>query len=83
MNAFEIVGGIILLLACVIIVAVVTMQETKSRGMSAVSGGDSEMLYGKGRAKTKEILLNKATKICAVVFFAVSLTVAVMSVVMK
>lgn len=83
MNAFEIIGGVILLIACIVIVAVVTMQETKSRGMSAVNGGDPEMSYGKGRAKTKEILLNKATRICAIVFFVMSLAVAVMSVVMK
>ena len=79
MNAFEIVGGVLLIAACVVIVFVVMMQETKSRGMSAMTGGDPEMAYGKGRAKTKEILLNKATRVSAVVFFVISLAVCIIT----
>lgn len=83
MNAFEIAGGVVLLIACVVIILVVMMQETKSGGMSALTGGDSETSYGKGRAKTKEILLNKLTKICGIIFFALSLAVCVITVYVK
>ncbi|RPF47795.1 preprotein translocase subunit SecG [Hydrogenoanaerobacterium saccharovorans] len=83
MNAFEIVGGIVLAITCIIIVLVVMMQESKSDGMSAVSGADSAINYGKNRAKTKEMLLNKVTKVAAVIFFAISLAVCIISVYVK
>ncbi|MEF9853577.1 MAG: preprotein translocase subunit SecG [Hydrogenoanaerobacterium sp.] len=83
MNAFEIVGGIVLAITCVIIVLVVMMQETKSSGMGAISGGDSTAAYGKNRAKTKEALLNRITKISAVIFFGISLAVCIISVYVK
>lgn len=83
MNAFEIIGGIVLALTCVLIVLVVMMQETKSGGMSAVTGGDSGAAYGKNRAKTKEALLNRITKVSAVIFFGISLAVCIISVYVK
>ncbi|MEG1429080.1 MAG: preprotein translocase subunit SecG, partial [Hydrogenoanaerobacterium sp.] len=78
-----IVGGIVLAITCVIIVLVVMMQETKSSGMGAISGGDSTAAYGKNRAKTKEALLNRITKISAVIFFGISLAVCIISVYVK
>lgn len=83
MNAFEIAGAIILLLACVTIIGVVMMQESKSNGMSAVSGADSGANFGKNRAKTKEVLLNKVTKVAAIIFFVISLAVCILSVYVK
>ena len=83
MNLFEIVGGIVLAITCIIIVLVVMMQETKSGGMSAVTGGDSSAAYGKNRAKTKDALLNRVTKVAAVVFFGISLAVCIISVYVK
>lgn len=83
MNAFEIVGGIILAVTCILIIAVVMMQETKSNGMGAVSGAESAVNFGKNRAKTKEMLLNKVAKIAAIVFFTISLAVCILSVYVK
>ncbi|MBC8545845.1 preprotein translocase subunit SecG [Clostridiaceae bacterium NSJ-31] len=83
MSVFEIVGGIILAIACILIVAIVMMQETKSNGMSAVSGAESSMGYNRGRAQTKEAMLNKATKILAIIFFVISLAVCIVSVYVK
>lgn len=83
MNAFEIVGGIVLILTCIIIVLAVMMQESKSRGMNAITGGDSMSGYVKGRAQTKEALMDKVTKICGILFFVISLLVCIISVYVK
>ena len=82
MNAFEIIGGIILAITCVVIVLAVMMQESKSQGMGAITGGDS-VGFNRGRAQTKEALMNKVTKICAIVFFVISLAVCIVSVYVK
>lgn len=83
MNAFEIVGGIVLAVTCIVIVLVVMMQEAKSNGMSAVTGADSAVNLSRNRAKTKEALLNRIIKVAAIIFFGISLAVCIISVYVK
>lgn len=68
MNALEIVLGIIILVAALFIIVAVLMQEGKSKGMGAVSGGSSETFFGKTKGKTWEKTLAKLTTIVGVVF---------------
>ena len=42
MNVFEIIGGIILLIACIILIVLVMLQESKDNGVQSLTGGSSD-----------------------------------------
>lgn len=74
MSTLEIVGGIVLLIACVGIIAVVALQEPPQQGgLSALTGGDS--FFSQNQGRTRDELLRKVTKILAIVLFAVTIVV--------
>ncbi len=80
MSVFEIIAGVSMILASVIIVFMVLAQESKGQGLSSVITG-TEMMSGESRARTKEARQAKLTKIFAVVFFVLTLLVNFLSVV--
>lgn len=72
MNAFEIAGGIVLLIASIIIITIIMLQETKQAdGMNAVTGGARDTYIGRNGNRTKDAFYAKLTKIVAVVFFII------------
>ncbi len=73
MNPIELIGAILLLIACIFIILTVMMQETKQSGMNSITGGSSDTYVSRKGARTKEAYLNKLTKVCAIIFFVVSL----------
>lgn len=76
MGTVEIVLGVVLLIACLIIVLVVLMQDSKDQGLgSAVGGGAADTFFGRNESRTKEAKLNRWTKVSAFLFFAVTLAV--------
>ncbi|MGN1411664.1 MAG: preprotein translocase subunit SecG [Oscillospiraceae bacterium] len=74
MSVVEIVCGVILIIACITIIILCLMQDTKSQdGMtSAITGGNNSSFYQQNTGKTKEAILAKATKYCAIIFFVVT-----------
>lgn len=80
MGIFEIISAIILIAACVFIVVVVLMKETKTQMSQSISGTSSDSFYQKNSGRTKEAMLNKATITAAVVFFVLAITVNVINV---
>ncbi len=78
MTVLEIVAGVLVILASVIIVLIVLSQESKGQGLSSVITG-TEMMSGESRARSKEARQVRATKIAGVVFFALVLAVNVIS----
>lgn len=80
MEIFEIISAIVLILACVFIVAVVLMKDTKTQMSQTISGSTSDSYYQKNAGRTKEAMLNKATIVAAVVFFVLALAVNVINV---
>lgn len=80
MGIFEIISAIVLILACVFIVAVVLMKDTKTQMSQTISGSTSDSYYQKNAGRTKEAMLNKATIVAAVVFFVLALAVNVINV---
>lgn len=74
MSVLEIVSGILLIIASILIIVIVLMQDSKQSGMSAMTG-QSESYLSKNKSRTLESKLGKITKILTVVFFV--LTVAV------
>lgn len=50
------------------------MQDTKSQDnmSSAITGGNNSSFYQNNTGKTKEAILGRATKVCAIIFFVVT-----------
>lgn len=80
MGIFEIISAIVLILACVFIVIVVLMKDTKTQMSQTISGSSSDSFYQKNAGRTKEAMLNKATIASAVVFFVLALAVNIINV---
>ncbi len=74
MGAIEIIGGILLIITCVLIIVLVFMQESKSDGLSAMTGATDSYL-GKNGGRTFDAMLKRFTKYAAVVFFILTVIV--------
>lgn len=80
MAVVNIISGILLIVACIAIIAVVLLTDTKSNGLnSAIGGGSSDTFFGRNAKNTKEARLDKVTKICVGVFFVITLVVNIVS----
>ncbi|MBP1573723.1 MAG: preprotein translocase subunit SecG [Oscillospiraceae bacterium] len=76
MSAIEGILGCVLLVACLIIILIVLIQEGKDQGLtSAVGGGSTDTFFGKNESRTKEAKLNRWTKFAAFLFFVITLVV--------
>lgn len=69
MGVIEIIGGIIICILAVLIIAVVLMQEHKAN-MGSLTGGSSNDSFGRNMGKTTEAMLGRATKSLTIAFFA-------------
>lgn len=79
MGIFEIISAIILIIACVFIVVVVLMKDTKTQMSQTISGSTADSYYGKNSGRTKDAMLNKATIAACVVFFVLALAVNIIN----
>jgi preprotein translocase subunit SecG len=77
MNALLIIFTIILVLAALVVIVSVLLQQGRSQGLGAITGG-AETFFGKNKAKSYEGKLALATKIAAGVFIVLSLVIAAM-----
>ena len=71
MTAIKIVLGVVYIIVCVALVILVLLQESKSEGIGAVTGG-SDTFFGKGKTNTKEGLMNKLTVVFAAAFAVIA-----------
>ena len=53
MGIFEIISAIVLIIACVFIVIVVLMQDTKTQMSQTISGNTGDNYFGKNSGRTK------------------------------
>ncbi len=74
MGMLEIVGGFLLIVLCVVIIAAVTAQESKS-GLGTIAGESSGTFFDKNRGKTKDAMLVRATTISGIAMAVVTLIV--------
>lgn len=78
MGTLEIVGGVLLLIASVLIILIVLFQDSKDPGLSsAIQGGSADSYFGKNSSRTKEARMGRITKVCAIIFFVVTILVNV------
>lgn len=57
MNAFEIVSAILLLIACVVLVVLVMLQESKDKMSQTLTGGTNESYLGRNSGRTLDAML--------------------------
>ena len=80
MGIFEIISAIVLIIACVFIVVVILVKDTKTQMSQTISGSSSDSFYQRNAGRTKEAMLNKATIVAAVIFFVLAIAVNVINV---
>ncbi len=80
MTVIEIIAAFLLIIACIFVIAVVLMQESKQGMSNVITGGSSDNYYQKNSGRTREAKLAKATKGAAVAIFVIALAVNVISV---
>lgn len=80
MSIFEIVGGVILILAALAIIFLTIVQESKGQGLSGAIMGEGGMMSA-GRSRARDVKMAKATKILGAVFLVVVVLVSVLSVI--
>lgn len=80
MGIFEVISAIVLIVACVFIVIVVLMKDTKTQMSQSISGTSNDSFYQKNAGRTKEAILNRATIVAAIIFFVLALAVNVINV---
>lgn len=82
MGVFEIIGGVLLILCSIAIIAMVLMQDSQGSGLSgAIAGG--EMMGRDGRSHSMNSIMAKYTKYAAIVFFVLAVLVGVISIYVK
>ena len=83
MNAFEIVSAVILLVACIVLVVLVMLQESKDKMSQTLTGGINESYLGRNSGRTLDAMHAKITKNAAIVFFVLRILVSVFTVYTK
>ena len=84
MHFLEILGGVLLLITSVLIILLVTLQDTNEKGLSSSIGGTNSSSYlGKNGRRDNSAVLSKITNVAAVVFFILALAVNVIAVLVK
>ncbi|MBO4355669.1 MAG: preprotein translocase subunit SecG [Clostridia bacterium] len=83
MGTFEIIGSILLILSCLIMIVVVSLQSSKSQGLGALGGMTDDTVSGRNKAKTIDAMLAKVTKVVAIIMFALTFIVYAIDVFVK
>ncbi|MBR3267666.1 MAG: preprotein translocase subunit SecG [Oscillospiraceae bacterium] len=82
MSTLELVGGIILLVSCVLMILLGLMQDQKQdqNMTSAITGGSYDSAFSKNEGNTKEARLKRWTTFLCVLFFVTTLVVTIVPV---
>ena len=63
---------VVFMIVCLIITVVILLQEGKQAGLTGAISGAADTYWGKNKGRSMEGKLEKATKICVVLFFVLS-----------
>ncbi|MBE6882973.1 MAG: preprotein translocase subunit SecG [Ruminococcaceae bacterium] len=75
-GVFEIIGSILLILSCIVLVVVISMQSSKSSGLNALGAmQEDNTVAGRNKAKTMDAMMLKITKIVAIAMFVLTFVV--------
>ena len=73
MGAFEIILGVLMILICIVIIAVILLQQGHRSGVNGVISGAADTFLSKNKARTVNAKLASMTKYITIVFFALAL----------
>lgn len=73
MGTIEMIGAFVMIIASVLIVGLVAIQDSKGDGISALGGGNS--FLNNHNDRSMDATLNKLTKGLTVVFFVLTIVV--------
>lgn len=72
MSVLRIILTVIFMIVCIVLTAIVLMQEGKQQGLGTISGA-AESYWGKNKGRSMEGALEKGTKILAIAFIVIAL----------
>lgn len=72
MSVVRIILTVIFMLVCIVLTAIVLMQEGKQQGLGAISGA-AESYWGKNKGRSMEGALEKGTRFLAIAFIIIAL----------
>ena len=72
MDVLKLILSLIYLIACVVLVIVVLIQDSKSQGMSVITG-EQDTFFSSKKSKGKEAMLTNLTIILGIFFAVVAL----------
>ena len=78
MSAIELILDILMVIAALVMIVTVLMQNSESDGMGALTGG-SETFFGKNKNSTLEGKLSNATKISSIVFVVLAIVMLIVA----
>ena len=78
MSVFEIILGILLIIASIVMIVVIILQEGNQQGVGVVSGG-ADTFFSKNKARSYDAFLARATKWFAIGFVVIVLALNVFS----
>ena len=64
--------SVVFMIVCLISTRVILLQEGKQAGLTGAISGAADTYWGKNKGRSMEGKLEKATKICVVLFFVLS-----------
>ena len=79
MNALEIVAGVFLLIACLLIIISTMMQNPKQGGLGSSFGSTGSYL-GRNTGRTMDAVLARLTKLGGIIFFVLTILAGIISV---
>ncbi len=68
MNPIEIAMGVVLMVLAVFLIVAVLMQQDKDKKLSGTITGGSDTYYGKGKGRSLDKILARATTVVAILF---------------
>lgn len=77
---YDYVLGSIILLFAIVIIAVILLQEGRSKGISGTISGGADTFLSRGKAKAIDAVLAKWTKVVAVAFIVLIVAANVLSI---
>ena len=80
MTVVDYILGSVILLFAVIIIAVILLQEGRSKGISGTIAGGADTFLSRGKAKAVDAILAKWTKFIAIGFMALIIAANVVSI---
>ena len=85
MELLEIIGGAVLLIACIAIVVLCLMQENKSGDSmtNALTGASSDSFYARNESRSREAVLGRMTRTAGIILFVITLAVNIIPIFTK